>query len=452
MDALSRLGQGLGYLWHGVAAAGAGFTALAKWLAGAIGMTIRRTLPGPEREAYRRAHRRSAPKENPGVMMAVATAIPILVIVVVIVAYLRLAVQSRFESATKRAEEQIVLAQSAEADSEEARAHWEQALQQVETAAALQPEDTSTQALREQAREALDRLDGVQRLTLSQLVDFGSSGAVRRLIIQEQNVFVLDVQDGWGARVPVNGASNQPQSEDDLVLVHTGQEVDGVDVGRLVDCTWVRREGGRRSSALLVLEEDGGLVSYDPAWGSESGEPQLTRAELSSPLPGRTVAAGSYGGQFYVLEATTEDTIQVWRYKPTGDAYPDRPEPYFATPPARGSKEVLDMAIDGHIYILYSDGTVEKYLGAEPQQFEIRDVPKGLGQVAGFAVDPNGSGTVYVADPENRRIVELAPDGRFKRQLRAGEAFAALEAVAVNEADRQLYVFEEGRLHVGSLP
>jgi hypothetical protein len=67
-------------------------------------------------------------------------------------------------------------------------------------------------------------------------------------------------------------------------------------------------------------------------------------------------------------------------------------------------------------------------------------------------VDPNGSGAVYVADPENRRIVELGPDGRFKTQLRAGEAFAALEALAVNEADRQLHVFEGGRLHVASLP
>jgi DNA-binding beta-propeller fold protein YncE len=152
------------------------------------------------------------------------------------------------------------------------------------------------------------------------------------------------------------------------------------------------------------------------------------------------------------LDVVAEDTVQIWRYEPQGDAYPNRPERYFAAPLSTGSKLILDMAIDGYIYILYDDGTVEKFLGGEPQQFEIRDVPGGLGQVTAFAVDPDGSGTVYVADPGNRRVVELGPGGNFKAQLRSGEAFAALEALAVNEAQGQLYVLEGGRLHVASLP
>jgi hypothetical protein len=385
-------------------------------------------------------------------MMAVAAAIPILVIAVVTVAYLSLAVQSRFQGVIEQAKEQIALAQSAEAGSEEARAHWEQALQQIEVAAALEPDDAFTQVLRQQVREALDQLDRIERLTLSQLVDFGSSGARRRLVLQGRMVFVVDATDGWGARVPLDSAGNELESGDDLVLVHTGQEVDGEDVDQLVDGTWVGREGGRLSAALLVLEEDGGLVSYDPAWGSESGGPQLTRVELSSPPPGRPVAVGSYRGQFYALDVSAENTVQIWRYAPQGDAYPSQPERYFATPPSTGFDEVLDMAIDGHIYVLYADGTVEKFLGGEQEDFEIRAVPGGLGQVAGFAVDPDGSGTVYVADPDNRRIVELGPDGEFKTQFRAGEALTAVEALAVDEAERQLYLLEGGRLHVASLP
>jgi hypothetical protein len=194
------------------------------------------------------------------------------------------------------------------------------------------------------------------------------------------------------------------------------------------------------------------LLSYDPAWGSEGGEPQLTRAELGSPPPGRPVAVGSYAGQFYVLDVDAEDVVQVWRYKPEGDAYPNQPERYFATPPSRGFEEILDMAIDGYIYVLYSDGTVEKFLGGEPQEFEIRDVPGALGQVTGFAVDPNGSGIVYLADPDNRRIVELDAEGHFRTQLRTDEAFATLEALAVDEAEGQLYVLDGGQLHVASLP
>jgi hypothetical protein len=152
------------------------------------------------------------------------------------------------------------------------------------------------------------------------------------------------------------------------------------------------------------------------------------------------------------LDVSAEDTVQIWRYRPQVDAYPSQPERYFATPPSRSFDEVLDMAIDGYIYVLYADGTVGKFLGGEPQQFEIRDVPGGLGQVTGFAVDPNGGGTVYVADPDNRRIIELGSDGHFEAQLRAGQAFATLEALAVDESEGQLYVLEGGRLHVASLP
>jgi hypothetical protein len=164
------------------------------------------------------------------------------------------------------------------------------------------------------------------------------------------------------------------------------------------------------------------------------------------------VAVGSYEGQFYVLDAAAENGGQIWRYKPQGNAYPNRAERYFNTQPANDLGTAVDMAIDGHIYVLYDDGTVGKFLGGEAQQFEIRGVPDGLGEVAGFAVDPNGSGSVYVADRGRQRVVQVASDGRFEMQYRAGEAFGALEALAVNEADGRLYVLDGGRLYVASLP
>ncbi len=444
--------RGLSTLWHAVAAVVSGLVALGKWLIAAIGKTIRNTLPGLDRTGGHRAHRRPPPQENRAVSIGVAIGIPLLVAGVIAVAHVKLAARSRFEGVIRQAEEHVALAQTAGVGSEEARAHWEAALEQTETAVALQPEDAAAQVLLDQVRDALDRLDGIERLTLTQLADFGSSSAERRLVLSDQGVFVLDRREGWGARVPLDSIDDGSDTQNVLVLVRIGQQVEGVGVDRLVDCAWVGREGGRQSSALLVLEEDGGVLSYDPAWGTESGAPHLTRLELSRPLPERPIALGTYEGQFYVLDAGAEDGGQIWRYRPRGNAYPEPPEPYFSEGPEMGLETAVDIAIDGHIYVLHDDGTVQKFLGGEPVPFEIQGVPGGIDEVSGIAVDSRGSGPIYVLDRGNNRLVELHPDGDFKVQFRANEVFGGLEALAVSETERRLYVLDRGLLYAASLP
>jgi hypothetical protein len=452
-----RLSAGLSAVWHGIAAAGAGLLALGKWLMGAAGATIRRTLPGSSRAFPHQKHHQPPPPENRIVVMAIAAAIPVVILAAVLLAHRGFAAESRFQGIINRAKQHIALAQSAPADSEEARSHWELALQYVEAATGLQPEDPSAQSLHDQVQQALDRLDGIKRLTLTPLADFGSSNVARHLVLTDQEIFVLDAAEGWVAAVPLGRGSGEAQGQagvgqDWPVLVHTGQRVEGDDVGQLIDCTWITGEGGRQSSALLVLEGDRGLLSYDPAWRTEYGEPQLSRLNLNSPSPGQAVAAGSYRGQFYVLDATAEDSGQIWRYRPEGNAYPSQPERYFAAHPSRTLDTAVDMAIDGHIYILHRDGTVEKYLGGEPQAFEIRNVPGGLEEVTGIAVDPDGDGTVYLADRRNGRIVALDPEGRFEAQYRVEGAFDDLEALAVNQAETRLYALDGGQLYATSLP
>lgn len=451
-----HLGNALGYLWHGLAAVATGLFALGRWLIRAMAISLRSTLPGTAGEASRRRHRHPPPKENHLVMTAIAAAIPVIILIAVLVAYREFAVQSRFRGFLNRAKEQIALAQGANGDTEDARRHWEKASQEIAAAAALRPEDPATQVLQDQTQEALDELDGIQRLTLTELADFGSSNLERRMVLTSQSLFVLDAAEGWVATVSLDPGGGEErengEAQDPPVLVHTGQRVDGEDIGRLIDCAWVNAQGGRRSSSLLVLEEHHFLVSYDPAWRSEGGALQVSLVDLGSPPPGRSKAVGSYEGQFYVLDASADEGGQIWRYKPAGDAYPNEPERYFAAPPPRSLEQALDMAIDGHIYILYRDGTVAKFLGGESQPFAMQGIPGGLGEVAGFAVDPDGDSTVYIADRGKERVVVLSPEGRFLSQYRADQALTSLESLAVNQEDGRLYLLAEGRVYVGALP
>jgi hypothetical protein len=222
----------------------------------------------------------------------------------------------------------------------------------------------------------------------------------------------------------------------------------------MVDFVWVDQGDERRTSVLLILEEkDGALLSYDPAWMDEAGNPRLKRSFLDTPPTGMPKAVGSFDGRFYVLDALADESGQIWRYQPVGDTYPDQPERYFVDPPPKPLVDALDMAIDGNIYILYADGTILKFLGGQPEDFDVRGLPGDLGHAVAFAVDADGnSRAVYVADRGNERVVVLESDGAFQSQFRAEGVFDDLEALAVDEAGKRLYVLSGGRFYIASLP
>lgn len=450
-EPLRTPGVGLSKRFQGaVAAAGHGIAAAGVGLAGGLRTLFRRMLPSPEREARRRMRpSRKIPQENRPMMMGVAIGIPVVIGIIVVIAYSSFGREARFQHLINQARQEAVLAQAPGIPPEEARSHWQAVLDWAGRAAGQKPDDEVV-ALQTQARAALDGLDGIVRLNLVQLDNLGPGTIPRRLIVHGQMLFVLDPAAGWVIQLNLNQTGDGVVEQGGLPIVHTGQQVGSAPVGDLVDCTWVDASGGRQTSGLFVLEENGALVIYDPAWGGEGGEPQATRALLGTPPGGIPGAMASYDGRLYILDPARE---QLLLYMPQGDSYPNPPENYFLMPPPRSLTTVLDLAIDGNIYILFADGMILKYRGREPQPFEVRGVPDGFGQAIALAVDPLGSsGAVYVADRGNQRIVVLGPDGDFQQQFRADPSFDVLEALAVDETSKRLYVLSGGQLYVASLP
>jgi hypothetical protein len=438
-----RVKDGARTVGHGIVAAGAAVADGARAL-------FRRMLPGAERGAHRQERQpRPVPKENRVVMMAIAVGIPVLMAIFVGLVWFTSGKQAQFESLIALAKEEKQRAQAASVVSE-TRKHWEMAFEYAGKAAELQPGNPAVAELQEKALWAIDELDGIVRLTFVGMGSLGEGSVPRQLVVHGQTVFVLDPAAGWVAQVDFNlTADGIIVPEMPSTFVGTDSEVDGGTVGSLVDFVWVEPGSGRMAGGLVILDEDGGIVGYDPAWGSEAGEPHLTRSLLGRP-PRVPRAIDSFEGRLYVLDPSEE---QIWRYDPQGDLYPDLPSPYFVVSPARSLGDAIDMAIDANVYVLHADGTITKYFGGELQEFDTGGVPEGFNQPIALAVDPDGdSGRVYVADAGGKRVVVLEPDGAFCAQFRADEAFDALEALAVDEAAGRFYAFSGGRLYVAPLP
>jgi len=449
-DQLRRLAQHTG---HGLGRAGA-------WFLGVAGTTGRRLLPGGQETVRRRARTgRPIPKENRRVLTVIAVALPILIAVVVWSTFRSLGTGVIAGGLLTEAYDEVSAARAAGLSQAESREHWERALAFTSAVLEKQPEESEALALRDLAQAAVDQYDNIVRLHPAELYDFGAESAAThlKLVVHGQEMYVLDAGSGWVSKlVLVPGGHSIDADQSNLALVNTGTAVssgDGGSVGALRDFTWVGAVGQRRSAGLVILENEGFLVSFDPAWGEQEGAPFLTRLHLA--------AAGSLGersfdliesfeGRVYVLDTAGN---QIWRYQPVGDLYPNAPEPYLAASEVVSLTGALDMVIDGNIYVLQRSGEILKFLGGERQPFSVHGLPAGISRAVSLAVDQDsGSGKVYVADGGDQCIVVLGPDGLFERQFCGDGNMVGLQAFVVDEGNRRFYVLDEGRLLVADWP
>jgi len=422
--------------WLRTAGMGIAAGAVAAW--GAVKTLFYRMLPGRAPRPPRRRRRREPrplPEENPRLMAGLALAILLLVVAVTIWAWIAYGSTMHHRGALEQAQACI---RQAEAISEPAlaRDQWKMCLAILEEIG----DTPEAAAMRGQAQAALDALDRVRWVEPVLLWDFGEAFRPRRLVVHEPFLFVLDESGENLYQLTLNGTRDGVQEQGEApVLLGRGQVVDQREVARLVDVVWAAAEGGRTAEGLLALEEEETLIVSD-AWGTQ-------RITLGmAPDQGPSVAMATFDGRLYLLDPTGS---QIWRYLPEGKGYPSRPEPYFAVSPPRPLEGARDLAIDGNVYVLFDDGTVEKFFKGEAADFEVAGVPEPEPRFVALTVNSNQQdGPVILVDTAGERLVILQADGTFVEQVRARNgAFQSIQTVALDPLSGRLYVVAGGRLY-----
>jgi hypothetical protein len=444
----AALSSGIESARRGLSSAGARLGRAAKTL-------LRRTLPGPERTARPPSRPEPAyPEERRGLMRGIAIGIPAVLAVLVALAYISFGADARFQRQLQQAQQQIDLAAAA-ADPDEARSHLELALDYASRAVDLRREDPDARRLEAEAQRALDVMEHVVRLNAVQVWDAAQGTWPSRLIVRGQMLFVLNSQGDpdWVIRLDLSSAGDSLATGTSVTEVaEEGQIVALVPTDGLVDCAWVDTAGGRGTSGLVVLDESGGLLTYDPSGSGEGVVGRVTRSTLRDVLAETALAVDTYQGRFYLLDPIRN---QIWRYAPEGDSYPYPPEPYFSSSPAKHLSSAVDMAINGSVYVLYEDGTLLRFDGGEGQRLDPEGMAGDLSEATAIALDPSGmTGWVYVADPGGGRVVVLAADGAFVADYRMQEEVPLdrLSALAVDETAGRLYFVSGQYLYSAPLP
>jgi hypothetical protein len=418
---------------------------------------FKRILPGAEtpeqvptrRVAQARRPRAAAETKGSKVMVALAIAIPIIVALFVGVVYLQWgkAREARFVELVEQAEAKHALALTA-SDKPTARRLLHEAQGLLTEAQTLKPEDPVVGGLQGEIQATLDKINNVVKLYwiggLQKYDDPGSNPG--RVIVSGIDVYVMDRGTDRVYKYLLNEVGDGLQEVDtDPILLRKGDQRGDIVVSDLVDMVWMSVGGGRQTSNLLVLESGGSLLEYDPVFGLAvlpvGGKDQWRYPQL----------IGSYFGNFYLLDSQSN---QVFKYLPTADGgYSNPPEPWFQIDVDLAG--VVDMAIDGYIYLLYADGRILKFMGGELAPFEQTELDEPLrGPTAIFTSPDEETKFLYVADAGNRRIVQFSKEGQFIRQFRTAEAgvFDQLKSLHVDEIGSKFYILSENTLYMANIP
>ena len=245
-------------------------------------------------------------------------------------------------------------------------------------------------------------------LTSLELLRSGLKGE-KIVRINEGKVLVLDGNSGVVVEV---------------VLEDKGMEMV---LGKGEDKGWKNVAGD--GNTIVVLGEDG--LEYEI--GESDGEMEFDGSVLTA------VSVGMFASGVYVLDAGAEE---IWKFAVSGSELEERRR-WLSAGEELGLSEVVDMDIDGDIWILSSGGGVGRLRRGYQEVYSLKGGPEDLSGDA-IAVSLEGERLV-VLNKGNSRVVEFNKEtGEYVKQL-VGEKIGKMDDILITE-DEKLLGLGEGEL------
>ena len=280
-------------------------------------------------------------------MAITAVAIPLMVVTIALVVYFNFGIPELYTSAFQSARNEATLAQN-EQDPTALRSHWQAVLTFLDQADQIRQQNVTPESakLRTQARNALDTLDHIVRVSYRPVfnVPLSSTLRVTHMAATDIDVYLLDDSTGTVIRGSLNGTS---YSLDSSFLCRPGN-YSGVNVGKLTDIIALPRSNPS-GAAVIGIDASGNLLYC--AVGQAP-----TASALKAPDVGwNHITAIAYdSNNLYLLDAAAR---AVWVFFGTPDIqFPDKPFFFFESQVPILLEQATSLAVNGDdLYLLYQD-------------------------------------------------------------------------------------------------
>ena len=148
---------------------------------------------------------------------------------------------------------------------------------------------------------------------------------------------------------------------------------------------------------------------------------------------------GLFGSNVYVLDRADG----ILKFIPGSDGSYSSND-YFSSDTPDFSKSSA-LAIDGSIYVLNKDGSIDKYTKGKSDTFSVSGLDQELNGPTRLYTNED-SNNIYVLDNGNSRIVVLDKDGNFKISYKAAQIKSAKD-MDVDEANDKIYILSSGKVY-----
>lgn len=146
---------------------------------------------------------------------------------------------------------------------------------------------------------------------------------------------------------------------------------------------------------------------------------------------------GVFGANIYVLDKEAG----ISKFVPGNNDYT---ESDYLTEEVDLSNAV-SMAIDGSIYVLFSNGTVNKYTRGAEDDFEVSGIDKKMSSPTKIVTGEDFD-NIYILDNGNSRIVVIDKEGKFVTSYQAGILKGTTD-LDINEAANAIFALSGGKVY-----
>lgn len=188
------------------------------------------------------------------------------------------------------------------------------------------------------------------------------------------------------------------------------------------------------SHGYVFLTEDGRFQKLEAAENRlvayQSGEPPLPEAD-SKQIQTLKVFGEGDDARLYLSDRSTG---QIYRLN-MGENGVEQAQAWLKD--SQDLSQALDMAIDGNIYVL-SATRLEKFFNGVRQTFALSPTLPELKNAVKVYASPEVN-SIYILDPDNKRVLVFDKNGRLKNQL-ISEEFSTLTDIYPDEKNNIIYI------------
>lgn len=182
-------------------------------------------------------------------------------------------------------------------------------------------------------------------------------------------------------------------------------------------------KGGR----LVGLAGERGMVVDDDLVTVVEMEDGEVVDEIGADEWGKIVDGVGFGGNLYLLDGVEEG--QIWKYLGVKSGLSSKRG--YLKGESYDLSEAVSMAIDGSVWVLFSDGTIIKYTRGQKDAFVVAGLDQSFEEPKKIFTSPEVE-NLYVLDHKQTRVVVISKTGEYKAQY-IWPGMAGVKDVVVSE-------------------